>query len=381
MTADPLSSSALFRDWACAAAFPLWATRGFDHRAGRFEERLSLSAERCLHVPIRLMSQARQIHSYALAARGSWYADGLALVEHAYGSMVRDFYRADGNEGWIFSIKPDGAPADTKRDLYSHAFALLAVASYAGATGKAQALTLADETLAFLERQMASPEGGFVEQLPAGGHVRRQNPHMHLLEALLALWECSGDHRYLDRAHRLVDLFASRFFREDCGALGEYYTASLAPAEGVRGQLVEPGHHYEWIWLLRRFEVAAGLALDRYTEALYAHAERHGFDEEGLIVDEVLAEGGHHRRSRRIWPITEAIKANLLQAARGRADCITKAARLTGLLCDRFLLNDPAGGWVDRLDAKGRCASEFMPASTLYHLAGALDEWGRFQAR
>jgi mannose-6-phosphate isomerase len=381
MTADPLSSGADFRDWACAAAFPLWATRGFDPRAGRFEERLSLSAERCLHVPIRLISQARQIHSYALAARRSWYAGGLVLVEHAYGSMVRDFHRADGKEGWIFSINADGTPADTRRDLYSHAFALLAIASYVEATGKEEALALADETLAFLERQMASAEGGFVEQLPAANHARRQNPHMHLLEALLALWERSGEHRYLDRVHTLFDLFASRFFREDCGALGEYYTAALAPAEGVRGQLVEPGHHYEWIWLLRRFEVAAGLALDRYIDALYTHADCHGFDEDGMIVDEVLAEGGHHRRSRRIWPITEAIKANLLEATRGRADCIAKAARLTGLLREKFLLNDPPGGWVDRLDAKGRRASEFMPASTLYHLVGALDEWSRFQGR
>jgi mannose-6-phosphate isomerase len=381
MTADPLSSCARFRDWAFAAAFPLWATQGFDHRSGRFEERLSLRAERCLHVPLRLMSQARQIHSYGLAARRNWYAGGLELVEHAYGSMVRDFYRADGREGWILSIKADGTPADTRRDLYSHAFALLAIASYVEATGKGEAIALADETLAFLERQMASPEGGFIEQLPAGDHARRQNPHMHLLEALLALWECSGDRRYLDRARRLFDLFVARFFREDCGALGEYYTASLAPAEGIRGQLVEPGHHYEWIWLLRRLEVAVGLALDRYIDALYRHADRHGFDEEGLIVDEVLAEGSHHRRSRRIWPITEAIKANLLEAARGRADCNTKAARLTGLLREKFLLNDPAGGWVDRLDAKGRCASEFMPASTLYHLVGALDEWSRFQER
>jgi mannose-6-phosphate isomerase len=268
-----------------------------------------------------------------------------------------------------------------RRDLYSHAFALLAIASYVEATGKREALALADATLVFLDRHMASPDGGFVEQLPAADDTRRHNPHMHLFEALLALWECSRDQRYLDRAQHLFELFASRFFRPDCGALVEYYTADLAPAEGIRGQLVEPGHHYEWIWLLRRFEAATGGHVDRYIDALYAHADRHGFDEDGLIVDEVLAEGGHHRRSRRIWPITEAIKANLLEAERGRPQSAAKAAALTTLLRERFLLSDPAGGWIDRLDAKGRRASEFMPASTFYHLAGALDEWGRFQGR
>lgn len=378
---DLISSLAGFHEWACGSAFPLWAKAGFDDGRGRFEERLSLRGERCLHVPIRLMSQARQIHAYALAARRNWYEEALPLVESAYRSMVRDFHRPDGKDGWIFSINSDGSPADRRRDLYSHAFVLLAIASYVEATGQRQALVLAEETLVFLERDMASPEGGFVEQLPVAGDTRRQNPHMHLFEALLALWDCSNERRYLDRAHGLFELFAARFFRPNCGALGEYYTAWLTPMEGIRGQLVEPGHHYEWVWLLRRFEAAAGLHLERYVDALYLHADRHGFDEEGLIVDEVLAEGGHHRRSRRIWPITEAIKANLLEEGRGRAGSAVKAGALTARLSDRFLVADPPGGWVDRLDSKGRCASEFMPASTLYHIAGALDEWSRFQGR
>jgi mannose-6-phosphate isomerase len=379
--ADLISSLGGFHAWACGSAFPLWAKAGYDLRRGRFEERLTLQAEPCLHVPMRLISQARQIYSYALAARRQWYCDALPLVNEAYASMVRDFHQPDRDGGWIFSIKSDGSPADTRRDLYSHAFVLLAIALYVEATGKTAALALADETLAFLDRHMTSSDGGFVEQLPAVDDTRRQNPHMHLFEALLALWECSQDHRYLDRANALFELFAARFFRSDCGALGEYYTTGLAPAEGIRGQLVEPGHHYEWIWLLRRFEAATGNDVDRYVDALYSHADRHGFDEEGLIVDEVLAEGGHHRRSRRVWPLAEAIRANLLEAARGRPESAAKAASLAERLRARFLPTNPAGGWIDRLDAKGSFASEFMPASTLYHLVGALDEWSRFQGR
>jgi mannose-6-phosphate isomerase len=98
--------------------------------------------------------------------------------------------------------------------------------------------------------------------------------------------------------------------------VAEYYTAGLSPADGIKGRLVEPGHHYGWIWLLRRCEAATGLVVVSYVDALFSHADRHGFDEEHMIVGEVLADGGHHRRSRRIWPITGAIKANLLEAER-----------------------------------------------------------------
>src|SRR5262249_19526677 len=138
----------------------------------------------------------------------------------------------------------------------------------------------------------------------------------------------SGEGRYLVRAGQLFELFASRFFRSEEGVLGEYFTARLAPADGLAGRLVEPGHHYEWIWLLRRFEWASGRPTDRYVDALYAHADRHGFDRQGLIVDQVLIDGKHHAPSRRIWPVAEAIKANLVEARRGRARSAEKANAL-----------------------------------------------------
>jgi mannose/cellobiose epimerase-like protein (N-acyl-D-glucosamine 2-epimerase family) len=39
-----------------------------------------------------------------------------------------------------------------------------------------------------------------------------------------------------------------------------------------------------------------------------------------------------------------------------------------------FLSGATAGGWIDRLDAAGNPATDFMPASSLYHLPGAIDE-------
>src|SRR6185436_13829825 len=147
-------------------------------------------------------------------ARRGWYGDALGLVERAFASMVRDYRGRDERGGWVFSIRRDGTVADARRDLYTHAFVLLAIASYVEATGRREALALADETLAFIERDMAAPEGGgFVEELPAKGGVRRQNPHMHLFEGLLALWECSRQGRHLAQAAALFELFAARFFQ------------------------------------------------------------------------------------------------------------------------------------------------------------------------
>ena len=85
------------------------------------------------------------------------------------------------------------------------------------------------------------------------------------------------------------------------------FTADLRPADGVVGCIVEPGHHHEWVWLLRRFEQASGRSVQTYVDALYGHADRYGFDEAGMIVGELLVDGTPRAGVRRIWPVTEAI--------------------------------------------------------------------------
>ena len=252
-------NAAVLRDWATRQALPLWATVGFDGATGRFRETLTHEGKPVPDAPTRLIVQARQIFSYALAARRDWYRDANWIVDGAYHAMVRDYYRPDGQPGWVYSIYGDGRIGDERRDLYSHAFALLAVASYVGATGRREALSLADETLAFLDRDMHAPtSGGYLEALPRSNAPRRQNPHMHLFEALLSLWAHSRENRYLARAGEMFGLFTSRFFRSEAGTLGEYFDEKLQPAPGEKGTIVEPGHHSEWVWLLRWFERETG---------------------------------------------------------------------------------------------------------------------------
>ncbi len=338
-----------------------------------------MRGERIADVPIRLIVQARQVYAYGLAARRGWHRGAHELVETAYASMVRDFHGRNGLGGWAYTISRDGKVIDSRRDLYSHAFVLLGIASYVQATGKTEALALANDTLAFIDGHMhAGSAGGYLDSVPAIDAIRRQNPHMHMLEALLSLWSASADPRYLARAGEIFGLFTSHFFSSTHGTLGEYFDAALNAATGITGTIVEPGHHYEWIWLLRWFERESGRAVQPYVDALFAHADGHGYDAAGLVVDELLNDGSLRTRSHRAWPITEAIKANVTEAALGRAQSERKAADLVTLLLDRFLATEPAGGWIDRLDEKGACATDFMPASTLYHIVCALDELDRF---
>ena len=362
-------------------ALPLWATSGFDAETGRFEEGLTFEGRPRSEVPIRLLVQARQIFVYSIADRRRWTVGADALIARAFASMRRDYFRRDGRDGWVFSIARDGTVVDPTRDLYAHAFVLLAVAAHVRASGKQGELALARETLAFLDREMTAPlGGGYVEALPARSGHRRQNPHMHLFEALLALWECSRDRLFLERAEHLFELFVSSFYQAGPGVLLEYFDEALRPVKGD-GAIVEPGHHFEWCWLLRRYETETGDGrVEAIVDRLYEHATRAGFDADGLIVDELHLDGTIARASRRLWPMTEAIKSNLGEALRGRAGARERAIAQTEALHSRFLGQAPRGGWVDRLGQDRSLLVDFMPATSLYHLVGAVDELSGFLA-
>lgn len=368
------------RDWLVGHALPLWSNAGFDAAHQRFEEQLGLAGRPALDVPHRLIVQTRQIHTYALVSRKGWYRDADAILKTAYAALIRDYRRPDGRPGWVFAVRRDGTPADARRDFYATAFVLLALGSYFGLTGDRAALGFADETLDFLDRHMTAPcGGGYVEALPVPDAPRRQNPHMHLFEALLNLWETTRERRYLDRASAIFGLFGRHFFRpERGGVLLEYFDDGLVPAAGETGRIVEPGHHCEWIWLLRWYERETGTDVQAYVDGLYGHVARHGRDRGGMLPDELLDDGTVRTPTRRLWPMTEAVKAHLLEARRGRPDALETAVSLADTMFERFLAPALPGGWIDRFDANGNPMGEVMPASSLYHVLGAVDELDRF---
>jgi mannose/cellobiose epimerase-like protein (N-acyl-D-glucosamine 2-epimerase family) len=68
-------------------------------------------------------------------------------------------------------------------------------------------------------------------------------------------------------------------------------TQDLMPVLDAVGRVCEPGHHYEWVWRLRQFQCAGGRNVDVFCSSLYDHADRHGWDAQGFIIDEVDAGG------------------------------------------------------------------------------------------
>jgi mannose/cellobiose epimerase-like protein (N-acyl-D-glucosamine 2-epimerase family) len=376
--ADPAGK---LESWLFGTALPWWAVHGVDHDAGGFHERLDANRDAVVTAGKRAMVQARQIYVFAQAYLVNRLPEGRALARAGFDFLQAHCRHPDG--GWRFRVARDGTPTDDTRDLYAHAFVLYGLAWLYRLDGDAAARALADETVAFLDRRMAHPRGGYHEALDGRGTPiagpRRQNPHMHLFEALLEWHAATGDAAWRDRAAPLAPLFADRFCV--AGTLREYFDDALIPLPGEQGQVVEPGHHYEWAWLLLRYRALGGGDHTALGAALYAFAERHGIDAaSGGVIDIVAPDGTPTQRSRRFWPQTEAIKAHVARLeTTGDPAVAARLDRQADAFYRAHVDGAAAGAWREHLGPDGTLIVPELPASSLYHVTLAVAELARIR--
>ena len=368
--ATVLRAHAALHEWMFGHALPFWAQAGSDAEGRGFHEHLTLEGAAPGPVAKRVRVQARQVYVYSHAALLGW-PGGLEAARRGW-AFLRGAAGEDGR--WPRTLSPDGVVVDPAADLYDMAFVLFAMAWHVRAGGDPEIPAMARRTLRWVRRTMAAPGGGLHNAWPQEPGHRQQNPHMHLLEATLALHEATGEAEYAMFAGELVALFRARFFHAETGTLGEFFGDALAPAAGEAGSHVEPGHQYEWVWLLDRYARQVGTWHGEEALALYGFAERHGQDAERGLVRDVLARDGAVRRgSARLWVQCEALRAHGAMLRRGH-DVAGRIGQGTDALLARYLARTPRGTWTDQLDAAGLPASAHMPASSLYHLFTAYAE-------
>jgi len=283
--------------------------------------------------------------------------------------MVARFRREDGLfRGWI---EADGRVLDDRPLLYDQAFVLLSYAAAAAALdARDEFETRALALRATLEQRLRAPDGAFFSNLDHTA-VRETNPHMHLLEACLAWAEIGSDASWRIWANDLIDIALARFIRSDSGALGEAYTAAGLPTLGIAGRVIEPGHQFEWGWLLLLAELKHAVPVRAAALRLIGNAEQHGIFE-GFAVNALFDDFSMHDSNARLWPQTERLKAALSVAV------ITDHARAWSTACDAaeslfaYFNRETSGLWFDIRMADGSVPPARAPASTLYHLVGAI---------
>jgi mannose-6-phosphate isomerase len=309
------------------------------------------------------------VFAAAHAHRFGWRGDVSRVVRNGLTCLDARFRRADGLYRTL--IAADGAILDDRALLYDQAFVLLGFAAAAQALDTVPELEQrALDLRTHVERAWRSADGGFASGDGLADR-RESNPHMHLLEACLAWADVGSDRTWGTWATEIAELAVARFIDPNSGVLVERRTERWVPAADHDGHRVEPGHLFEWAWLLLR--AARGERTAKFAAALRlidlgeSAGVRNGVAVNALLDDLTVYDG-----NARLWPQTERLKAALLARA------VTGEARFTAVAADAaaslmpYLDTAVAGLWFDERSPSGNFPPGPAPASTLYHLVSAI---------
>ena len=363
----------LLRRWLLSDAYPLWASKGYDQLHGGFEESLT-SAGPSPDLPRRARVQVRQIYSFARAASLGWRpTEARRLVTEGLAYFLSHYRRSDGLFRTL--VAADGTVLDERAFLYDQAFVLLALAESEKLLRAGPELIEAARSLRSALHQRLKRSGpGFSSGVPDALPLL-SNPHMHLLEAALSWTSVGNDPAWRALADEIVALALSRFLDPGSGAVREHFDEHWAPLAGTAGRIVEPGHQFEWAWLLLCWGRAGGAGAYPAAVRLVQIGETHGI-RDGVAVNALLDDFSIYDAEARLWPQTERLKAAALMAVTTREPRYWSMAAQAVQGLRRYLATDVPGLWYDRLQIDGQFVQQSAPASSFYHIVCAIAELG-----
>jgi mannose-6-phosphate isomerase len=369
--------------WLGKDVLPYWAQNGFLSNGSAIESFLP-SGEADLKANKRIRVQARQMFCCSYAHDKGWL-ENAALQVHRLDEFVQ---HVEINSSGMFRhvLDHQDKVIDGHVDLYDCAFFLLAYAWRYAVFSDLHALNKANELMDSIEQRLKGSSAGWLE----GDYeyqCRRQNPHMHLFEAFLALYSATHNAKWLGYAGEIFGLFENVFYDHQAGVLREFFSDDWQLSSS-QGDIVEPGHMLEWVWLLQEYHKHTSKPVERYCQTLYRNALALGLDTIGnernndqqskqhLLFDQVELKTGSSTKTKRCWPMTEWIKASLAMA-QTQPDPIPyldDAKIAIDNLMYHFINHAQPALYVDQLDAKNQVINASAPASTLYHLLMAHGE-------
>jgi mannose-6-phosphate isomerase len=180
-----------------------------------------------------------------------------------------------------------------------------------------------------------------------------QNPLMHLAEAFLATLAVREDAEVKQALQSLAAAMQAHFIDPDHGVM-------LEKPRGAVDNWFEPGHQFEWYYLLESSELLRNGALHQSLNRAFAYAEHCGVSNQRVLAM-LNTDGSVRDATQRIWAQAEYLRALTL-----RANSQGQVLQQLLTLQQHFL---HSGGWYECLDAQGVVSRSDMPSTTPYHLA------------
>jgi cellobiose epimerase len=346
---------------------PYWSAKMVDNVNGGFYGRIDGNDKVYPEAEKGGILNARVLWTYSSAYRVLGDTSYLRLAKRAKDYILAHFIDSKYGGAYL-SLKADGAPSNTRKQVYTNAFFIYALAEYNRATGDKQALAEARKIFELFEKYAADKEyGGYYEVFSQDWQRVRErmigessdkdektmNTSLHVMEAYANLYRVSGDKLVGDRLRNLVEIFLDKIIDKKTSHLICFLDRSWNSTSTVDSY----GHDIESSWLL---DEAAGLLknkklIERVNVAGFniANAAAEGYQSDGSMLTEKNYATGNFRTQRSWWEQAETIVGYL------------NAFELTGdesylnrsLKCweytKKYFIDTKNGGWFSSVSESG----------------------------
>lgn len=325
-----------------------------------------------------LWSQLRALWTFSalynkIERRQEW----LDIARHIYNFVKR--CGRDENDNWVFLVDKHGNHLQGATSIYTDGFAIYGLTEFARASGDTEALQLARETYANVQRRLARPGAYGTAPLPIPTGAKAHGISMIFSLVFTELGDTLNDAMIYRAGLVHANQVMNVFLRPEHQRLYEFARLDDTLLDEPPGRVVNPGHAIESMWfMLHIFQPLGDTARVRQAiDAIRWHIELGWDDEYGGIFLARDAEESFWADKWEMkiwWPHTEALYALLLAYSISREQwCLDWFQRVHAYAFVHFPVPQ-YGEWIQNLDRRGNKvnATVALPVKDPFHLARAL---------
>ncbi len=377
MSLDFSALLGLYRSELLDRVIPFWLKHGVDWKNGGICTCISDQGE-VTSEDKYMWSQLRAIWTFStlynkIEHRQEWLDAALNI----YNFAIK--YGRDENGNWVFLVDKNGSQLQGATSIYADGFAIYGLTELARATGDHQAIQLARETYANVQRRLARPGSYGTAPMPIPPGLKAHGISMIFSLVFTQLGDLLNDSSIIDAGLDHANQVMSVFLRPEDKRLYEFAKLDGTLLEVPPGRVVNPGHALESMWFMihifQRFDERARIR--QAIDAIKWHIEL-GWDEEYggiLLARDAAGSFWQDKWDTKIWwPHTEALYALLLAYSLSKEDwCLEWFTRVHNYAYSHFPVPE-YGEWMQNLDRRGKKldATIALPVKDPFHLSRAL---------
>lgn len=337
-----------------------WQHQMVDHQQGGFYGKRLFDETLVADAPKGSVLHARILWTFAAACNHTGNQDYLDIAHRAYDYIKR--YFIDETYGGVYwSVTGEGAPLDTKKQVYALSFALYAFSEYYQCTKNEQAKATAIALFELVEKYSLDKNlGGYIEAftrewLPIedlrlsdkdANEKKTMNTHLHILEGYTNLYRIHPVQEVRQAIIHLLEVFDRYIIDADSHHLVLFFDEAWIR----KGSQVSYGHDIEAAWLLS--EAAEVIGENAWIQKMNDHAVKiaaaaaEGLDSDHGMWHEYDVTSHHLLKEKHWWPQAEAMVGFFHAWQVSRNDLYLQLVMNSWSFIKNYMIDEKNGEWI-----------------------------------